>query len=90
VALFVGVIASLAGWYDPESRRQWLLVQGVFTTREAVAAVRSVMVLSTLIGYLAIYVALILAYMVTLTTLAGKAAKGHPLPAHRPQLVRAE
>jgi len=89
-ASFIGWIATLAGWYTTEIGRQPWLVQGVLTTREAVAAVPSGMVLSTLIGYLAIYGALILAYMVTITTLAGKAAKGQPLPAHRPQLAPAE
>lgn len=89
-ASFIGWIATLAGWYTTEIGRQPWLVQGVLTTREAVAAVPSGMVLSTLIGYVAIYGALILAYMVTITTLAGKAAKGQPLPAHRPQLAPAE
>jgi cytochrome d ubiquinol oxidase subunit I len=89
-ATFIGWIATLAGWYTTEIGRQPWLVQGVLTTREAVATVTSGMVLSTLIGYLVIYGALILAYMVTITTLAAKAAKGQPLPAHRPQLAPAE
>ncbi len=38
------------------------------------------MVLSTLIVYLALYVVLLAAYIVALFHLAGKAAKGQPLP----------
>lgn len=85
-ATFIGWIATLAGWYTTEIGRQPWLVQGVLTTGEAVASVPSGMVLSTLIGYLAVYGALILAYMITLTTLARKAAKGKALPPHRPAM----
>ncbi len=83
-ATFIGWVATLAGWYTTEIGRQPWLVQGVLTTREAVATVPSGMVLSTLIGYLAVYAALILAYMITLTALARKAAKGQALPPMRP------
>jgi cytochrome d ubiquinol oxidase subunit I len=79
-ATFIGWIATLAGWYTTEIGRQPWLVQGVLTTREAVADVPSTLVLSSLIGYLAIYGALILAYMVTITTLARKASKGEAAP----------
>jgi cytochrome d ubiquinol oxidase subunit I len=81
---FIGWIATLAGWYTTEIGRQPWLVQGVLTTREAVAMVPSGLVLSTLIGYLIVYGALIVAYMVTITALARKAARGEALPAHRP------
>ncbi len=85
-ATFIGWIATLAGWYTTEIGRQPWLVQGVLTVREAVATVPSGMVLSTLIGYLAVYGALILAYMITVTALAHKAAKGQALPSIRPAL----
>lgn len=79
-ATFIGWIATLAGWYTTEIGRQPWLVQGVLTTRDAVADVPSTLVLSSLIGYLAVYGALILAYMVTITTLARKACKGEAAP----------
>ncbi|WP_420860716.1 cytochrome ubiquinol oxidase subunit I [Algirhabdus cladophorae] len=76
---FSGWIATLAGWYTTEIGRQPWLVQGVLSTKEAVAAVPAPMVLTTLIIYLTVYAALILAYMGTITYLAYKAAKGQPL-----------
>lgn len=79
VMAFSGWIATLAGWYTTEIGRQPWLVQGVLTTYEAVADVPSGMVLSTLIAYLAIYAALTMAYMGTITYLALKAARGEPL-----------
>ncbi len=85
-ASFIGWLATLAGWYTTEIGRQPWLVQGVLTTREAVASVASGMVLTTLIGYLLVSAALILAYMVTILALARKAAKGEALPPHRPAM----
>ena len=71
---FIGWIATLAGWYTTEVGRQPWLVNGVLTTREAVADVPAAMVLGTLIGYLLVYAALTLAYMATITYLARKAS----------------
>ncbi len=76
---FSGWVATLAGWYVTEIGRQPWLVTGVLTTEMAVADVPSGLVLSTLIAYLAVYGALILAYIGVLTHLALKAAKG-PVP----------
>ena len=73
---FSGWLATLAGWYTTEIGRQPWLVQGVMTTAEAVAEVPAPMVLSTLIAYLAIYAALLAAYISVLFYLAAKAAKG--------------
>ncbi|WP_299963601.1 cytochrome ubiquinol oxidase subunit I [uncultured Roseobacter sp.] len=76
---FSGWIATLAGWYTTEIGRQPWLVQGVLTTKEAVADVPAGMVLGTLLGYLAIYAALIVAYIAVITYLARKASRGEPL-----------
>lgn len=76
---FSGWLATLAGWYTTEIGRQPWLVQGVMTTKEAVADVPAPMVLSTLIAYLLVYAALILAYMGTITYLAWKNSRGEPL-----------
>jgi cytochrome d ubiquinol oxidase subunit I len=76
---FSGWIATLAGWYTTEIGRQPWLVQGVMTTKEAVADVPAPMVLSTLIIYLVVYAALIFAYMGTITYLAWKATRNEPL-----------
>ncbi len=73
---FSGWIAVLAGWYTTEVGRQPWLVDGVLTTAQAVADVPAPMVASTLAAYLAVYAALILAYIGVLTYLAHKAARG--------------
>ena len=76
---FAGWIATLAGWYTTEIGRQPWLVQGVLTTKAAVAEVPAPMVLSTLIVYLVVYALLIFAYIATITYLAWKASRGEPL-----------
>ncbi len=74
-----GWVATLAGWYVTEIGRQPWLVTGVMTTKEAVADVPAPMVLSTLIGYLAVYVILLGAYISVLLYMTRKAAKGEAL-----------
>ncbi|MDJ0822393.1 MAG: cytochrome ubiquinol oxidase subunit I [Paracoccaceae bacterium] len=73
---FSGWVATLAGWYTTEIGRQPWLVQGVLTTKEAVADVPAPMVATTLAAYLAIYVILLGAYVSVLFYLATKASKG--------------
>jgi cytochrome bd ubiquinol oxidase subunit I len=77
---FMGWVATLAGWYTTEIGRQPWLVQGVLTTADAVSPVAAPMVLTTLIAYLMVYAALMLAYMGVITYLARKAAKGEAMP----------
>ena len=73
---FSGWVATLAGWYTTEIGRQPWLVQGVITTEMAVADVPAPLVLGTLITYLAIYAALLFAYVGVIAYLARKAARG--------------
>ena len=92
---FIGWVATLAGWYTTEIGRQPWLVSGVLSTKAAVSDVAAPMVLSTLIAYLVVYGALMLAYMGVITYLATKAAKGEPIPDIRvtspaPDVVPAE
>lgn len=78
---FSGWVATLAGWYTTEIGRQPWLVQGVLKTADAVSDVGGGMVLSTLIGYLTLYLLLIGAYISTLFYLSARAARGqtnHP------------
>ncbi len=77
---FSGWLATLAGWYTTEIGRQPWLVQGVMTTKEAVADVPAPMVLSTLIAYLVVYAILLGAYITVIFYLARKASRGEPLP----------
>ncbi|MFW5654387.1 MAG: cytochrome ubiquinol oxidase subunit I [Roseicyclus sp.] len=77
---FSGWVATLAGWYTTEIGRQPWLVQGVMTTEMAVADVPTPMVAGTLVTYLAIYAALLFAYIGVIVYLARKAAKGDDMP----------
>jgi cytochrome bd ubiquinol oxidase subunit I len=91
---FMGWVATLAGWYTTEIGRQPWLVTGVLSTKDAVSPVAAPMVLTTLIAYLLVYAALMMAYMWVITYMARKAAKGEKLspdPRDRdPQLIPAE
>jgi cytochrome d ubiquinol oxidase subunit I len=85
---FSGWVATLAGWYTTEIGRQPWLVQGVMTTEMAVAEVPAPMVLGTLITYLAVYAALLFAYVGVIVYLARKAARGDDGPAERHDPLR--
>ncbi|HHX8667719.1 TPA: cytochrome ubiquinol oxidase subunit I [Vibrio alginolyticus] len=77
---FSGWIATLAGWYVTEIGRQPWLVSGVLRTSEAVTTVASSSVMTSLIMYLAIYAALLVAYIHTLFYLARKDVAAHEVP----------
>jgi len=83
---FSGWVATLAGWYTTEIGRQPWLIQGVLTTKEAVADVPAPYVGTTLAGYLAIYAILLAAYIAVLFYLARKAGQGD-LPQPRTPLA---
>ena len=71
---FSGWIAIVAGWYVTEIGRQPWLVYGVLTTAEAAAPnVGAPAIVGTLIMYLALYVALIAAYVSVVFHMARKA-----------------
>ncbi|MFP5478753.1 MAG: cytochrome ubiquinol oxidase subunit I [Alphaproteobacteria bacterium] len=72
---FAGWGATLAGWYTTEIGRQPWLVQGVLTVEEAVGDIAGGMVLTTLIAYLAVYLALLAAYVGVLFHLARKGGR---------------
>ena len=82
---FSGWLATLAGWYTTEIGRQPWLVQGVMTTKEAVADVPPTMVLSSLIAYLAVYVILLGAYISVIFYLARRASRGQSIEPRLPQ-----
>ncbi len=91
---FSGWLATLAGWYTTEIGRQPWLVQGVLTTEQAVADVPAPMVLSTLLAYLAVYAALLGAYIFVIFYLARKMSAGEdigttvaPSPAAQPKAI---
>ena len=83
---FSGWLATLAGWYTTEVGRQPWLVQGVLSTKAAIADVPAPMVLATLIGYLLVYATLLGAYILVIFYLARKASRGESLGPVRPSI----
>ncbi|RGP38005.1 cytochrome ubiquinol oxidase subunit I [Pseudotabrizicola alkalilacus] len=73
---FSGWLATLAGWYVTEIGRQPWLVTGVLTTKAAVGDIAAPMVMATLMTYLAVYLALMIAYIGVILHLARRAAEG--------------
>jgi cytochrome d ubiquinol oxidase subunit I len=73
---FAGWLATLAGWYVAEIGRQPWLVYGVLRT-SAAATARPIPLEISLSMYLALYVALIFAYVSVLFYLARKAGETH-------------
>jgi len=71
---FAGWVATIAGWYVTEIGRQPWLVQGVLTTRDAVANVPATTVAGSLTMYLGLYGLLLVAYVTTLFYMARQAA----------------
>ncbi len=76
VFTFSGWVATLAGWYVTEMGRQPYLVQGVLKTADAATQAGTGMLTGTFLLYLASYVILLPAYLVTIFYLARKAAAG--------------
>ncbi len=77
---FAGWVALVAGWYVTEIGRQPWLVYGVLTTAQAASQVPASNILMTLVMYLSLYVALLLAYVSVVFHLARKAGKPDDAP----------
>jgi cytochrome d ubiquinol oxidase subunit I len=72
---FSGWIATLAGWIVTEIGRQPWLVQGILRTADAAGRVGEAALGASLTGYALVYGVMLLAYIVTLTHMAGKGAQ---------------
>ena len=72
---FSGWVATLAGWYVTEIGRQPWLVTGVLDTSSAAAEHAAPVIAVSLTAYLALYVALLAAYIGTLVYLAKRAGR---------------
>jgi cytochrome d ubiquinol oxidase subunit I len=70
---FAGWVALIAGWYVTEIGRQPWLVYGVLTAAQAASTVPAANIALTLVMYLALYGALLVAYVSVLFHLAQKA-----------------
>jgi cytochrome d ubiquinol oxidase subunit I len=78
---FTGWIATLAGWIVTEMGRQPWMVTGLVRTRDLVGDISGAQLGASLTAYILTYSAMLIAYMVVLTHLAGKGAdKSDPAP----------
>jgi cytochrome d ubiquinol oxidase subunit I len=75
---FAGWVATLAGWLVTEIGRQPWLVTGLLRTREAAGAVSEASLGASLAGYVVTYAAMLVAYIVVLTHLAGRGSGAPP------------
>ncbi|MFN7221408.1 MAG: cytochrome ubiquinol oxidase subunit I [Burkholderiales bacterium] len=75
---FSGWVATVAGWYVTEIGRQPYLVYGVMKTAEAASRVPAGMIATTFFMYLAVYVALTVAYVSVVFYLARRAGETAP------------
>ena len=69
---FSGWVATVAGWYVTEIGRQPFVVYGLVRTADVVAQVPPVMIGLTLVLYVSLYLALIVAYVAVLKYMAEK------------------
>jgi cytochrome d ubiquinol oxidase subunit I len=72
---FAGWIATVAGWLVTEIGRQPWLVTGVLRTTDAAGKASEAQIGATLTGYVVTYTAMLVAYMVVITHIAGKGAR---------------
>lgn len=72
---FAGWVSTVAGWCVTEIGRQPFVVYGLLRTADLVGPHAPGTVLSTLIAYLALYVFLLLSYVVVLMYMAGQGSK---------------
>ena len=72
---FAGWIATLAGWIVTEIGRQPWLVTGILKTADAAGGASGAQLGASLTGYVLTYTAMLVAYFVVLTHLAGKGAQ---------------
>ena len=72
---FSGWVAVLAGWYVTEIGRQPWIVSGVLRVQDMVADHSAATVASTLLGYVLLYVLLLISYVAAIRHLATKPAE---------------
>jgi len=82
---FIGWIAVLAGWIVTEVGRQPYLIYNLVTVAEAASAVPAGKIALSLFGYAFVYSVLLIAYVLVVTQMALKAARGEPQGADVPR-----
>jgi cytochrome d ubiquinol oxidase subunit I len=76
---FSGWVATLAGWYVTEIGRQPWIVYGLLRSADVVADHSSATVANTLLGYIGLYLFLLVSYIQALRYLASKPAQSMTL-----------
>ncbi len=84
---FSGWIATVAGWYVTEIGRQPYIVYGLLRTADVVSTTPAPMIAVTLAGYLSLYLALLVAYVAVIKTMAEKPVDAG-LPRQEPRNLR--
>lgn len=82
---FSGWVATLAGWYVTEIGRQPYLVSGVLKTADAVTDIAPSNVVISLVLYLSVYTALLIAYIRTLFLMARRSVEIEEIQPHEHQ-----
>jgi cytochrome d ubiquinol oxidase subunit I len=77
---FSGWLATLSGWVVTEVGRQPWLVTGLLRTADAVGHASEAQLGASLTGYILTYSALLIAYFIVITHLAGEGADAGDLP----------
>ena len=77
---FSGWVATVAGWYVTEMGRQPYLIYGVLRTADAAAQIPTPLLWTTLALYIALYLALLVAYVSVVFHLARKAGEPASAP----------
>jgi len=75
ITVFLVEVAIIAGWWTAEIGRQPWLVTGILRTADAVGRVPEAALGASFAGYLFVYGAMLIAYMVVLTHLARAGAR---------------
>jgi cytochrome d ubiquinol oxidase subunit I len=75
---FSGWLATLAGWYVTEIGRQPFIVYGLLRTADVAGDVAPGMIATTLVAYVSVYIALIIAYVGVIKYMAEKPVDDSP------------
>ena len=86
---FSGWLATLAGWYVTEIGRQPFIIYSLLRTADVVSTTHARTVAMTLVGYVALYLALIVAYVSVIKYMAEKSDEP-TLPAGGADAARAD
>jgi len=72
---FSGWLATVAGWYVTEIGRQPFIIYGLLRTADVASTVAAPTIALTLVGYVTLYLALIVAYVTVIKYMAEKPAE---------------